>query len=99
MCYNKNEVINMAKTTNINIRTEPELKKRIEALFSQFGITTSDAVNIFFHQSLMQGGLPFQMRIPEFNEETIAAMDDVNNNRNMSPVFDDVGDLMRSLNA
>lgn len=89
----------MAKTTNINIRTEPELKKRIEALFSQFGITTSDAVNIFFHQSLMQGGLPFQMRIPEFNEETIAAMDDVNNNRNMSPVFDDVGDLMRSLNA
>ena len=89
----------MAKTTNINIRTEPEVKQRIEHLFSQFGITVSDAVNIFFHQSLMKGGLPFQMQIPEYNAETLAAIDDVNNNRNMSPVFDNMEDLMRSLNA
>ncbi|MEL7563342.1 MAG: type II toxin-antitoxin system RelB/DinJ family antitoxin [Dehalobacterium sp.] len=43
----------MAKTAVINIRTEEETKKKIENLFSQFGITVSDAVNIFFHQSLM----------------------------------------------
>ena len=89
----------MAKTTNINIRTEPAVKRRIENLFSQFGITVSDAVNIFFHQSLMQGGLPFQMRIPEYNAETLAAIDDVNNNHNMSPVFESMEDLMRSLHA
>ena len=89
----------MAKTANINIRTEPELKQKIEALFSQFGITVSDAVNIFFHQSLMHGGLPFQMKIPEYNAETHAAIEDVNNNRNMSPTFDNIEDLMRSLNA
>ena len=89
----------MAKTTNINIRTEPEIKQRIENLFSQFGITVSDAVNIFFHQSLMQGGLPFQMQIPEYNAETLAAIDDVNNDRNMSPTFDSIEEMMRSLNA
>ena len=89
----------MAKTTNINIRTEPDVKQRIETLFSQFGITVSDAVNIFFHQSLMQGGLPFQMRIPEYNAETLAAIDDVDNNRNMSPAFDSMDELMRSLHA
>ena len=89
----------MAKTTNINIRTEPEVKQKIEKLFSQFGITVSDAVNIFFYQSIMQGGLPFQMQIPEYSEQTLAAIDDVNNNRNMSPVFDNMEDLMRSLNA
>jgi DNA-damage-inducible protein J len=89
----------MAKTTNINIRTEPEIKQRVENLFSQFGITVSDAVNIFFHQSLMQGGLPFQMQVPEYSAETLAAIDDVNNNRGMSPAFDNMEDLMRSLNA
>jgi len=89
----------MAKTANINVRTESEIKQRIENLYSQFGITVSDAVNIFFHQSLMQGGLPFQMQIPEYSAETLAAIDDVNNNRNMSPTFDSVDDLMRSLNA
>lgn len=89
----------MAKTSVINIRTEEETKKKIEKLFSQFGITVSDAVNIFFHQSLMQGGLPFQMQIPKPNAETIAAIEDVNNNRNMSRTFDSVEELMRDLNA
>lgn len=66
----------MAKTSVLNIRVEPETKKEIEELYSKFGITVSDAVNIFFHQSLMQGGLPFQMQVPsrQFNAETIEAM-------------------------
>ena len=37
----------MAKTANINIRIEPETKKSAEELFSSFGITLTDAVNIF----------------------------------------------------
>lgn len=89
----------MAKTSVINIRTEAQTKKDIENLFSQFGISVSDAVNIFFHQSLMQGGLPFVVQLPKPNAETIAALDDVDNNRNMSPTFDSVEDLMRDLNA
>ena len=89
----------MAKTSVINIRTEAETKKQIENLFSKFGISVSDAVNIFFHQSLMQGGLPFQMQLPKPNSETIAAIEDVNNNRNMSSTFDNVNELMKDLNA
>ena len=89
----------MAKTSVINIRTEAQTKMEIENLFSQFGISVSDAVNIFFHQSLMQGGLPFAVQLPKPNAETISAMDDVDNNRNMSPTFDSVEELMRDLNA
>lgn len=64
----------MAKTSVINIRTEADTKENIEELFSQFGISVSDAVNIFFHQSLMQGGLPFVMQVPKPNKITLAAM-------------------------
>ena len=95
----KGSVLSMAKTATINIRTEPETKQKIEYLFLQFGITVSDAVNIFFNQSIMQNGIPFQLKIPEYNAETFAAIEDVDNNRNMSPVFDNMDDLMRSLNA
>ena len=49
----------MAKTSVINIRTDIETKQAIEELYSAFGITVSDAVNIFFKQSLMQNGFPF----------------------------------------
>ena len=64
----------MARTANINIRTEPETKSGAEQLFASFGISVSDAINIFLHQSLMVGGLPFEVRQPRFNAETEAAM-------------------------
>lgn len=66
----------MAKDCVINIRIDLETKKAIEMLYSQFGITVSDAVNIFFHKSLMEGGLPFEMRQPLYNKETEDAINE-----------------------
>ena len=60
----------MAKTANFNIRIDPKTKLSAERLFSQFGITVTDAVNIFLHQSLMVGGLPFELKQPHYNAET-----------------------------
>lgn len=64
----------MAKTTNINVRIEPETKASAEQLFSNLGLTLTDAINIFLHQSLMVGGLPFEMKLPRYNAMTEAAM-------------------------
>ena len=64
----------MATDNVINIRTDAGTKKAIEALYAQFGITVSDAVNIFFRKSLMEGGLPFEMKQPRFNRETEEAI-------------------------
>ena len=66
----------MAKDSVINIRTDAGTKQAIEALYAQFGITISDAVNIFFRKSLMEGGLPFEMKQPRFNRETEAAIEE-----------------------
>ena len=51
----------MAKTANINVRIDPEIKSSAEKLFSSFGITVTDAINIFLHKSIMEGGLPFEI--------------------------------------
>lgn len=64
----------MAKTANINIRIDPEIKSSAEKLFASFGITITDAVNIFLRKSIMEGGLPFEMKQPRYNAETEAAM-------------------------
>jgi DNA-damage-inducible protein J len=64
----------MAKTSSLNIRMDPETKADAERVFSQFGITVADAVNIFLKKSIMVGGLPFDVRRPQYNEETLAAV-------------------------
>ena len=64
----------MAKTAKINIRIDTETKAGAEKLFAKFGITLTDAINIFLRQSLMVGGLPFEMKDPNYNAETEAAI-------------------------
>ena len=64
----------MAKTASLNIRIDPQIKSTVDHIYSRFGITVADAVNIFLHKSIMAGGLPFSMNIPPYNEETLAAM-------------------------
>lgn len=66
----------MAKTANINVRIDPETKAGAEQLFSQFGISVTDAINIFLHKSLMVGGLPFEVKSPRYNIETEKAMEE-----------------------
>ena len=64
----------MSKTANINVRIDPEFKAEVENLYSKFGMSVTDAINIFLHVSLMEGGLPFEVRQPRYNAETEAAM-------------------------
>ncbi len=68
------EMNTMAKSANINIRIDPEIKLSAEKIFSSFGITITDAINIFLHKSIMEGGLPFEVKQTRYNAETEAAM-------------------------
>lgn len=89
----------MAKTTNLNIRVDEELKHKAEAIFNELGLNMSTAMNMFLRYSVRYGGIPFNLRIEKPNAETLSAIDDVNNNRNMSKTFDSVSALMEDLNA
>ena len=68
------KVIFMAKTTNISIRMDSDLKKEADALFSELGMNITTAFNVFVRQSIREGGIPFEITINKPNKETIAAM-------------------------
>lgn len=59
----------MARTAMINARTERELKKEVEGILQSLGMSTTEAINIFFRQVKLRRGLPFPVEIP--NEETL----------------------------
>ena len=47
------------KTGTCQMRINPEVKSQAESLFAAYGLTLTDAVNIFIQQSLHPQGLPF----------------------------------------
>lgn len=64
----------MAKSTNISIRMDTELKAAAEALFEELGMNLSTAFNIFVRQSLREGGIPFIISEGKPTKETVSAM-------------------------
>ncbi|WP_346679170.1 type II toxin-antitoxin system RelB/DinJ family antitoxin [Enorma massiliensis] len=64
----------MAKSASISMRVNPRIKAEAEAIYRSLGMTLTEAINIFLHKSILEGGLPFDVRQPRYNSETEAAM-------------------------
>jgi DNA-damage-inducible protein J len=63
----------MNKTATITIRMDPQVKKNAEAVLKTLGLTTSQAVSLFFNQVSLHQGIPFDVHIP--NEATARAIE------------------------
>jgi DNA-damage-inducible protein J len=72
------------KTSIINARVKPELKGDVEQILSKLGITTTQAITMFFEQIRMSRGIPFPLQLP--NDETVQAMQDARENRELTPL-------------
>lgn len=68
----------MAKTDTLNIRIEPELKKQVEKTLNDLGMNIADAVTIFLKQVVMTDSIPFLIKKPKFNKETLEAIAEAN---------------------
>lgn len=64
----------MAKTTSMNIRIEPKLKKDVEEVLNDLGMNITDAVTIYFKQIVLTDSIPLQIKRPRFNKETLEAI-------------------------
>lgn len=53
----------MAKTSNLVVRLEPEIKEKAEAIFKKMGISASTAVDMFYRQVIVDGGMPFAAKV------------------------------------
>jgi DNA-damage-inducible protein J len=54
----------MSKTSTIRARIQPELKIRAEDVFNKLGLTTTQAITLFYKQVELRDGLPFEVAIP-----------------------------------
>ena len=63
-------------TTNLNIRTDKDVKEKAELIFSQLGLNMTTAINIFLRTTIREKGIPFQLKLNEPNEVTAAAIEE-----------------------
>lgn len=87
----------MAKTDTLHIRVEPKVKKKAEETLNDLGLSITEAINVFLNQVILNEGIPFEIRKPKFNKETIQAIEDTKNGKNLSKTFESVDEMFKEL--
>jgi DNA-damage-inducible protein J len=85
--------------TPTQVRIDSEIKKQASELFKTLGLDMSSAINLFLHQCILRGGIPFSVEVPQYNKETIEAMKEakaIANNPNIKG-YDSIEELKKSL--
>lgn len=85
----------MSKSAMIRARIDPILKDEVEAILQELGLSTSQAILLFYQQIRLSRGLPFEVRLPnEVTERTFADTDAGRNivrSENAQSLFDRLG--------
>ncbi len=69
------------KSVFIRARTEPRIKKQAENIFHILGLSTTEALNLFYKQVILNRGIPFDVKIP--NQETLKVFKDTDTGKNV----------------
>ena len=60
------------KVSMVNARIDPAIKVKAETILSKVGLTSAEAVRLFYTQICLHKGLPFEAKIP--NKTTVRAL-------------------------
>ncbi len=83
------------KTSVIHARIDADLKRAAESVLEQLGLSSSEAVRIFYRQIALNQGIPFEVKIP--NKMTAKTLDhsdrgeDVHLAKDADDLFDQLG--------
>jgi DNA-damage-inducible protein J len=85
----------MNKSEMVPARIEPGLRDKAEKVFQKLGLTTTQAITLFYKQVELRNGLPFDLVVP--NRTTRRTFGDTDAGLNLV-LCDDVNDMLRKLN-
>ncbi len=82
----------------VSAKLRHDEKQTFAEICDSIGTTPSNAIRMFVCAFNKRGGFPFDPSNPYgFSTETLAAMDDANNNRNLSGPYKTVDDMFVAL--
>lgn len=57
--------------TNLNIRTDKDVKEQAEQICSELGLNMTTAVKVFLRTTIRENGIPFSLKLDVPNDVTV----------------------------
>ncbi|MBP5446046.1 MAG: type II toxin-antitoxin system RelB/DinJ family antitoxin [Acholeplasmatales bacterium] len=85
---------------NVNVRIDDSIKKEAERILAKIGLNPTTAITLFYNQIIRTNSIPFELKIDEPNEDTINAIQEVEDyetKMNKARTFYTLNELMEDL--
>ena len=101
----------MAKSSNLYVRIEPDVKEQAEKVFDGLGISMSNAVGLFLKQVVINQAIPFELKLAPVKIKSVDTLTEVEFNAEIEkgytdflegkgrPVKEVFSDIRKGLNA
>ena len=98
LCYNKHIIYyrgdNMA---TINVNVDDNVKEQAKETLEYLGTNFTNVINMLLRQIILTESIPFEIKIPKLNAETIKAIEDAEKGIGLSKGYTNLNEMWKDL--
>ncbi|MBQ9657987.1 MAG: type II toxin-antitoxin system RelB/DinJ family antitoxin [Clostridia bacterium] len=81
----------------INVNVDEEIKQQAKETLDYLGTNFTNVINMLLRQVILTGSIPFEVKIPKLNVETIKAIEDAEKGLGLSKAYTDLDEMWKDL--
>ncbi len=79
------------------VRINDKIKNDVTPILEELGLSLSEAINVFLKQVIMTESIPFAIRKPKLNADTIKAIEEAEKGVNLSKGYTNLDEMWNDL--
>ena len=81
----------------INVNVDENVKEQAKQTLEYLGTNFTNVINMLLRQIILTESIPFEIKIPKLNTETIKAIEDTEKGIGLSKGYTDLNEMWRDL--
>lgn len=77
----------------INVNVDEKVKEKAKETLEYLGTNFTNVINMLLRQIILTESIPFEVKIPKLNAETIKAMEEVEKGKGLSKGYTDLNEM------
>ena len=81
----------------INVNVDERVKEQAKETLDYLGTNFTNVINMLLRQIILTESIPFEIKIPKLNEETIKAIKDAEEGKGLSKGYTNLDEMWKDL--
>ena len=81
----------------INVNVDEKIKEQAKETLDTLGTNFTNVINMLLRQIILTGSIPFDIKLPKLNSETLKVIQDTENGIGLSKKYTNVEEMLNDL--